>query len=225
MEDLENSTDEDPFADCCPWLDLSCCHCSCTEYPRQMDVVLTNCTAGGTNIESDFTNCSSDDSDDEVFPIDEIIEEYEEYLVEPDEERETDESTLLFTEYVALRGSSFREDCQATLKKCRQILSAKMEVELRLQNEPDNIRDCNAIIVQAKVNSQWDRIGYIPKEKVPKFTSAIRNNEFRLMKFKNIKCQFIMTDYPKWTYLASVLVTKTGKWLPNDGLYKYNDNL
>ena len=100
-----------------------------------------------------------------------------------------------------------------------------MEVEFRLQNEPDNIRDCNAIIVQAKVNSQWNRIRYVPKEKVPKFTSAVRNNELRLMKFKNIKCQLILTDSPKWTYLASVLVTKIGKWLPNDGLYKYNDNL
>ena len=26
MEDLENSTDEDAFAECCPWLDLSRCH-------------------------------------------------------------------------------------------------------------------------------------------------------------------------------------------------------
>ena len=54
-----------------------------------MDVVLTNCTAGVENIESDFTNCSSDHSDDEVVPIDEIVEEYEEFLMKPDEERET----------------------------------------------------------------------------------------------------------------------------------------
>ena len=79
-----------------------------------------------------------------------------------------------------------------------------MEVELHLQNEPFNIRDCNAIIVQAKVNSQWDRIGYIPKEKVLKFTSAIRNNELKHMKIKNIKCQFFTTDYAKCSYLASV---------------------
>ena len=125
-----------------------------------MDVVLTNCTAGAENIESDFTNCSSDDSDDEVVPIDEIFEEYVEYLEDPDK-IETDKSTPFFTEYVVLRGSSFHEDWQATLKKCRQILSAKVEVELSHQNEPDNIRDCNAIIVQAKVNSQWDRISYI----------------------------------------------------------------
>ena len=93
-----------------------------------------------------------------------------------------------------------------------------MEVELHLQNEPFNIRDCNAIIVQAKVNSQWDRTGYIPKEKVLKLTSEIRNHELKHMKFKNMKCRFFMTDCAKCKYLASVLGTKTGKWLPNDGL-------
>ena len=60
----------------------------------------------------------------------------------------------LFTEYVGLRGSSFHADCQSTLKKCRKILAAKGTVELRLQTEPDNIRDCNALIVQAKLNLQ-----------------------------------------------------------------------
>ena len=53
---------------------------------------------------------------------------------------------------------------QSTLKKGREILPAKGTVELRLQSEPNNIRDCNAIIVEAKVNFQWDRIGYIPKK-------------------------------------------------------------
>ena len=99
---------------------------------------------------------------------DEVQEEYEE-VEEPCDEREAvEESIPLFTEYVGLRGSSFHADCQSTLKKCRKILVAKgtVTVELRLQTEPDNIRDCNAIIVQAKLNLQWDRISYIPKEKI-----------------------------------------------------------
>ena len=98
---------------------------------------------------------------------DEVQEfEEEEYLYEPCDEREAvEESAPLFTEYVGLRGSSFHADCQSTLKKCREILAAKGTVELRLQSEPNNIRDCNAIIVQAKVNFQWDRIGCIPRKK------------------------------------------------------------
>ena len=93
-----------------------------------------------------------------------------------------------------IRGSYFHTDCQSTLKKCREILAAKGAVELRLQTESDNIRDCNAIIVQAKVNLQLDRIGYIPKDKVPKFNLAMTNGELRDAKFKNIKRQYIMVD-------------------------------
>lgn len=34
-----------------------------------------------------------------------------------------------------------------------------------------------------------------------------------------------MIDFFKWIYLVIVLVIKIGKWLLNDGFYKYNDNL
>lgn len=194
-----------------------------------MNVVLPNCTADHDNHpERDGANFSSEESDEDIVVVEDEVsqEDEEEYLEEPCDEREADEESVpLFTEYVGLRGSSFHADCQSTLKKCREILCAKGEVALRVKTEPENIRDSNAIIVEAQLNSQWDRIGYIPKEKVPKFTSAMRNNELQDVKFKNIKCQYIMIDSPKWTYIASVIVTKTGRWLANDGRYKYNDKL
>jgi len=216
MKELENSSEDDTFSDCCPWLDLTRCQCSYTEYPWLMNVVLPDCTACQNQPENNGAHSSSKELDDDIVIVDEIHEEYEEeYLEEPCDEKEAvEESGPLFTEYVGLRGSSFHAECQSTLKKCREILAAKGTVELRLQTEPDNVR--NAIILQAKVNLQWDRIGYIPKERVPKFNSA---------KFKNNKCQYIMVDSPKWTYIASVIFTKNGKWLPNDGLYRYNDKL
>ena len=228
MEELQNSLEDDSFGDCCPWLDLTRCRCNCTEYPRLMNVVLPDCNADNDEPEYNGSTSSSNESDEDIVIVDEILEyEEEECLEEPCDEREAfeEESVPLFTEYVGLRGCSFHADCQSTLKKCREILAAKGTVELRLQTEPDNIRDCNAIIVQAKVNLQWDSIGYIPKEKVPKFYSAMKNGEIQDAKFKNIKCQYIMVDSPKWTCIASIIFTKTGKWLPNDGLYKYNDKL
>ena len=82
------------------------------------------------------------------------------------------------------------------LKNCRELSCAKRVVELRVLPEPNNIRDCNALIIQAKIENQWERIGYIPKEKVPKFTSAIRNIELKDVKFRNIKCQYVMLDTP-----------------------------
>ena len=131
----------------------------------------------------------------------------------------------MFTEYVGLRGSSWHEDCQCTLMKCRDKLCSKEEIELRVLPEPDNVRDKNALIIQAKVNDQWDRIGYIPKEQVRKFTVAIRNNEVKIIKFKNIKCRVLISDAATQVYIPSVLVTKTGKWLPRDNLYMYNGDI
>ena len=106
-------------------------------------------------------------------PVDDSWDEDEEEDVQIHQEEndiekasdEEEESVPMFTEYVALRGRSFHEDCQSTLKKCRELLCAiKRAVELREPPEPNNIRDCNALIIQAKVENQWDRIGYIPKE-------------------------------------------------------------
>ena len=195
MEELENSSEDDAFSDCCPWLDLTRCRCSCTEYPRLKNVVLSDCTADHSQDENNDANFSSEQSDEDIGIEDEVqVFEEEEYLDEPCDEREAvEESAPLFTEYVGLRGSSFHADCQSTLKKGREILAAKGTVELRLQSEPNNIGDCNAIIVEAKVNFQWDRIGNIPKEKVPKFNLAMTKGELKDAKFKNIRCQYIIS--------------------------------
>ena len=111
--------------------------------------------------------------------------------------------------------------------KCRDKPCSKEEIELRVLPESDNVRDKNALIIQAKVNDKWDRIGYVPKEQVRKFTVAIRNNEVKIfiIKFKNIECRVLMSDAATRVYAASILVTKTEKWLPHDNLYRYNDDI
>ena len=164
-------------------------------------------------------------SDSDEYDEDEVAAFYEDEFGCNNKGNQEESADTLYSEYVALRGSSFHEDCQATLKKCRELLIAKRTVELRVCPELENTRDCNALIIQAKVDEQWDRIGYIPKEKVPKFTAAIRQNELKEIRFKNIRCQYVMCEYPTWTFMASVLVVKSGKWLPNDGRYRYNDSI
>ena len=139
--------------------------------------------------------------------------------------RREEEPVPSYVEYVSLRGSTFHKDCPKTLKKLRDMFCAKKDIKLRALPEPKNIRDSNAHIIQALVDSQWNRIANIPKEKVPKFTVAVRNNEIQDVKFKNIKCQYAMADTPCWLYVASVTVTKCGKSLPNDRKYRYNDVL
>ena len=197
MEVLENSTEEDSFADCCPWLELTRCQCNCTNFPT-LGNVLVDCHTPVADPVDDSGDSWDEDEEEDV-----QIHQEENDIEEASDEEE--ESVPMFTEYVALRDSSFHEDCQSTLKKCRELLCAKRAVELRVLPEPNNIRDCNALIIQAKVENQWDRIGYIPKEKVPKFTSAIRNNELKDVKFRNIKCHYVMLDTSVWTFLHQLL--------------------
>jgi hypothetical protein len=85
MEELENSSEDDTFSDCCPWLDLTRCWCSCTEYPRLMNVVLPDCTTCHNQPENNGANSSSEESDEDIVIVDEVHEEYEEegYLEEP----------------------------------------------------------------------------------------------------------------------------------------------
>ena len=105
------------------------------------------------------------------------------------------------------------------------MIAAKQNVPSRLDFEPHiYVRDKNAIIVEVDIKDSWARIGYIPKQKAPKFTTAIRHRG-KGNKFKNVKCQYVMADTPLWTYVASVLVIKVGRWPPNDYKYRYSHQL
>lgn len=128
------------------------CQCNCTNFPI-LEKVLVDCDTPVVAEPVDDSNESSHEDEDDEINQDEVEQASEEH----------EESVPMFTEYVALHGSLFHKDCQSTLKKCRELLGAKEAVELRVIPETDNIRDCNALIIQAKVESQWGRIGYIPK--------------------------------------------------------------
>ena len=82
----------------------------------------------------------------------------------------------LFTETFGLKGSSFHEHFQKTLKLCKEQLLSKT-LAIKLHFEPINRRDENAILVLACPGSVWEPIGYISAIKVPKLTLAVRNDE------------------------------------------------
>ena len=65
----------------------------------------------------------------------------------------------------------------------------KEKIDLRLQFEPTNVRDENAIVVQESFSTGeagWQSIGYISAVKVPKVTIAIRKREVRLVTLKPV---------------------------------------
>ena len=61
MEELENSSAEDPLADCCPWLEFTTCQCNCTKFPARGSVLINS---GRPDIDSLYED-GSEHSDEE----------------------------------------------------------------------------------------------------------------------------------------------------------------
>ena len=115
------------------------------------------------------------------------------------------DETAQFAEYFALEGSSYHEECQKVMRKCKQLQLQKENINLRVTPEPTNIRDKNAVIVEAYLNNDWYCIGYIPQEKLRKVVVAVRNSEIQKVEFKFIGFMFV-PDLNDWLYHPRVLI-------------------
>ena len=204
--------DEDPLPQT-PWLEVLVCNCNCSRYPSSANVIVEGmdpATQESCQSSTDSTDVSEEEEGSTLHVHDQL-----------GGETQINEETAQFTEYFALKGSSYHEDCQKTLHKCKQLQLQNKNIDLQVTPEPNNIRDKNAVIVEACIDNDWDRIGYIPKEKFRKVVVGIRNNEIQKVAFKFIGFMFI-PDLNDWLYNPRVLISKVGHWLPTDASYKYN---
>lgn len=142
-------------------------------------------------------------------------------LVAP-ESTASDVTETLFTESFTLKGSSYHEHFQNTLKNCKDKRIKKESLPVRLSFEPVNIRDENAILVHACPGNSWQPIGYIPGVKVVKVTQAINRNEITSMEITSIRFQYVFA-INSFKYFATVSISKKEKWMKNRDLYKYNE--
>ncbi|KAL9977762.1 hypothetical protein ACROYT_G015202 [Oculina patagonica] len=211
----EDYEEDDPVPET-PWLDVLLCDCNCSNFPLAGKVIVDR--SSGTDTTEEFSHQSSTDTSDES-KSEGSDEELNEDL---GGETAVSEESEQFTEYFALKGSSYHEDCQKTLRKCKQLQLKKEAIGLRVSPEPGNPRDRNAVIVEANIDSSWSRVGYIPKEKLRKTVLAIRNNDIKKVEFKFIGFMYV-PDLNDWLYHPRVMISKVGHWLPTDANYKYND--
>ena len=164
--------------------------CNCTQFPSAGDIVRTPDTgaiaARLQNLDLSSVPDVYGDSDDENDK-------------ESGEEDARDKSNSkveeeLFTELMQLKGSSYHESFQTSLKKSKARLLEKEKIDLPLQFEPTNVRDKNTIVVQASLSTGeggWQSIGYIPAVKVPTVTIAMTKREVRLVTLKTVFYQFV----------------------------------
>ena len=123
---------------------------------------------------------------------------------------------------IKLKGCTFHDHFQIALKECQRKRASKEEIKCRLHFHQINVRDENAIVVQALFDNMWQSLGYVPKQKLPKVTRAIQAGEVQDVKLENVFRIFIC-DVKQYRYVGQVVVVKNGCWEQDDKNYKYNN--
>ena len=200
-------------------------NCNCTRFPHLDDVIVSSRDETETVSQClQNLDLSSESSGEEDLSDNEELE-----LSSEDSDNTDADNVELFSETINLKGSSYHSSFQSHLRQCKEVLMKKETVTVRLVFEPTNRRDENAIVVQVKLGQSrseelWNPIGYIPGPKVPKVTSALQNNEVKLITVKNVFYQYVppINDF---RFFPSITVSKWGRWPQNKKDYKYNEKI
>lgn len=147
-----------------PWLEINSSTCNCSSFPQVSDVLLEE-------VDTQRNTASGEENEN----MEEENEDMETVCVGATSSPKED--AVLYSETFSLKGSTFHGYFQKLLGDCKQILLGNGSVEMKLLNEPMNVNDENAIVVQAKLNEGFSSIGYIPARKIKKVQAALRSND------------------------------------------------
>lgn len=128
----------------------------------------------------------------------------------------TDEHMCTFK----IKGASY--DCyQSAMAICRQNL---LHVPIRVQFEPGNLKDKNAIKFQASLDAEWVDLGYVQVSMIPKVTMAMQNKDITDIKLSSVQRKFIK-PVGALRYVGECTITKKGPWLQDITHFHYNDSM
>ena len=102
--------------------------------------------------------------------------------------------------------------------------SCKKELLFKIEHEPDNVRDKNALEFLVYHNDNWHIIGYCGINKIPKLKSALHQKEVHSISLDSLKRTYAFREQ-KLLYSASLMIIKEGPWNKDDPMNKYNSNI
>ena len=135
-----------------PLLKLESCNCNCTSFPKETKVsnVLLEEGDSDAHVNQDMQNQSEKNVEKDEASANNVSEP------------SASQPTTLNSETFTLKGSSFHEEFHRELCSCKHMLLENIPIEMRLCNEPVNINDENAVVVQAKVHGRFRSVGCVP---------------------------------------------------------------
>ena len=108
-------------------------------------------------------------------------------------------------------GASRDDKQQETLQAVAKCIKEGKEVPIRLQPEPDNPVDCNAIAFQCCVHNDWSRVGYVVQEALPEVHDAIQKHAIVSVRFASVKFLLCWSRCGPGFY-AGINIAKKGSW-------------
>jgi len=140
--------DEDNNMKEMPWLDITLIDCNCSRFPNVANVAVGN----GSGFPATDSQYLPSDSGSNTCDNSSSSSEHNLSEIEEDDTSAVTEETC-YTEYFKLKGSTYHDHFQNTLRKCKRLLLDQQEVLVQLVMEPTNKEDENAIIVQAELEN------------------------------------------------------------------------
>ena len=155
---------------------------------------------------------SSDDDDDSDYDIS-----------GPDGE---DDEIFYDNEVFNVMGSVKEKRYQDALDRVQELMAKDENVPVRVERDPDNIQDKNALIVEAFVNESWKNVGTIQKRKIPKLTRALRQGTAGSYRFAGSP-QYKLNVYKSGLngLTCQLIITNKGRWDDDDRTYYYYKDL
>ena len=193
-----------------PWLELRNCSCNCTMWPISGTVQVSNKHKQADLSVVQVGGETENNAEDEIQVNESGMEE-----------EGTANDVPLVCEVFKLKGCSFHPAMQKALRAAQKKIAEKEEVEVKIFDQPVNVKDDNALIAKVLLSDVYEPIGYIPGRKVQKFREALKNNEITLILLKQVHREYILAvnNFMLFGYVHAI---KKGRWLPDNKLYKYN---
>ena len=160
------------------------------------------------------------DDDDDGSDYDDDDEE------ESDDGGGDDDDVIYFSEVFEVVGSCHEKRYQDALAEVQHSMSSNDTVPVRAEYDSTNSQDFNAIKVEGYLGDEWQILGYVKKQKIPKLTSAMRQGELTDCRFaKRPAYKLNAYNSGKNGLTCELIITKRFRWDRNDKHYSYNQDL
>lgn len=122
---------------------------------------------------------------------------------------ETDESDDQNSITIKVSGCTYGT-CQDNLKMCRDEGKRLLSLPVKLEAEPENVVDSNAITFKVFVKGEWRKIGYVGLPHIPRVKKAIDDDSIINVSISSIMKKTLPSLK---TYLKGFCnILKSGKW-------------